>query len=521
LETIGNKRIYWGLPLPPLNHRWMRLGVLVLVFVYLCSMLPGIVWAARHMDKISEQRISPWDDTDYQILAVNMLHGYGFTESLRLPLETYKTMRDVSLINPDYFFQFYRAPGFVFLLTGLYAITGVSPLAARMMVGIIIWLITVLALWIGDRLAGWVGSLAAGLAGYFLIKISLLMIGPEGFMSGRTLAEPLTAFLVTLFALLCILFQQEKLRIFLYLASLTLACVVLTRANFLAALPIFLVLVIFETRHWKPVFISSLLLFVPILVWSGYASYIRQSPILLTTQGAKDFPRFNNLEVITGFGPEKLNQGGWQPGFAFNTDGELMITHANSPREGENGWAKGLQFWFSNPEKLPALFYFKLRAGLWFEEGAIYPIGIAFFLVALGLRKPRQSKLVLPSLNSGQILTLQIGLCTLLLWMADSKTFWIVLLIWSLIGLIALLRPYGDAAQVPQVGLTWFIPLFGAHLVSTLLFGGDERFHFPIDPLVLLFGYTGGLLTAYYLIKRDLGLALVCGILVASRLIML
>jgi hypothetical protein len=105
--------------------------------------------------------------------------------------------------------------------------------------------------------------------------------------------------------------------------------------------------------------------------------------------------------------------------------------------------------------------------------------------------------------------------------MADSKTFWIVLLIWSLIGLIALLRPYGDAAQVPQVGLTWFIPLFGAHLVSTLLFGGDERFHFPIDPLVLLFGYTGGLLTAYYLIKRDLGLALVCGILVASRLIML
>ena len=510
-----------GLALPATNHRWLRLGTLALVCAYLLSLLPGIVWTARHMDKLAEQRVAPWDDTDYQALAINLLHGYGFTETLRLPIEEYKTIRDESLFNPDDIFQFYRAPGFVFLLAGLYTITGVSPLAARLMIGVLIWLTAVLLVWIGDRLAGWVGSLAGGMAGYFLLKVSLLMKGPEGFLSGRTLAEPLTAFLVTLFALLCVFYLQKKRLGFLYLACLTLAGAVLTRANLLAALPVFLLLVFFETRQWKPVLISAVLLFIPILAWSGYASSVRQSPVLLTIQGSEDFPRFNNQDVITGFGPERLNQGGWQPGFALDAEGELIITNRNAPLPGENGWVRGLQFWFSNPEKLPALFYYKLRAGLWFEEGAIFPLGIAFFLVTLGLRKPRQSTRFLPSLNSNHILALQVGLCSLLLWMADSKSFWNVLLIWTLIAMVALIRPYGDAAQPIQASLTWFIPLFAAHLVSTLLFGGDERFHFPIDPLVLLFGYTGGLLTAYYLIKRDLGLALVCGVLVASRLFQL
>lgn len=473
------------------------------------------------MDKLAEQRVAPWDDTDYQVLAVNLLHGYGFTETLRLPIEEYKTIRDESLFNPDYIFPFYRAPGFVILLVGLYTITGVSPLATRLMIGVLIWLTAVLLAWIGDRLAGWVGSLAGGMAGYFLLKLSLLMKGPEGFLSGRTLSEPLTAFLVTLFALLCIFYLQKKRPGFLYLACLTLTAVILTRANFLAALPIFLIWVFFETRQWKPVLVAAVLLFMPILAWSGYASYVHQSPVLLTTQGSEDFPRFNNLDVITGFGPEKLNQGGWQPGFARAADGELFITNRNAPQPGENGWVKGLQFWFSNPEKLPALFYTKLRAGLWFDEGVIYSLGIAFFLVALGLRIPHQSNRFLPSLDSNQILVLQIGLCSLLLWVAGSKSFWNVLLIWGLIGVIALLRPYGDAPPPLKAGLTWFIPLFAAHLVSTLLFGGDERFHFPIDPLVLLFGYTGGLLTAYTLVKRDLWLALIFGVLVASRLIQL
>jgi hypothetical protein len=518
LETSQSRR-FSGLTLPDVNHRWLRRGALAVVFIYLLSLLPGIVWAARHMDKVAEQRIAPWDDTDYQVLAINLLHGYGFTESLLLPLEEYHTSREESLFERDHIFPFYRAPGFVFLLAGLYAVTGVSTLATRLMIGGIIWLTAVLLLLIGDRLAGWIGSLAGGMAGYFLIKLSMLMKGPEGFLSGRTLAEPLTAFLATLFALLCILYLQKRSHRFLYLACLTLAGVVLTRANFLAALPIFLIWIFFETRQGKPVLIAAILLFIPVLAWSGYASYVRQSPVLLTTQGSQDFPRFNNRQAIPGFGPEKLNQGGWQPGFARNANGELIITNANAAREGESGWLKGLQFWFSNPEKLPALFYYKLRAGLWYEEGVIYHLGIAFFLLALGLRKPTSSIRFLSRLNSNQTLVLQVGLCFLLFWMADNQFFALVLLIWTLIAAIAWLHPYGDALQSLQASVVWFVPLFAAHLISTLLFGGDERFHFPIDPLVLLFGYTGGLLAAYHLIQRDLELSLLSLLLVAGRLL--
>ncbi|HWQ84842.1 MAG TPA: hypothetical protein VN363_09755, partial [Anaerolineales bacterium] len=292
-----------GLSLPPTNHRWLRLSALGLVFACLFSFLPAILSNARIMDDLAAQRVAMWDDTDYQMIAVNVLHRYGFTVTPHMPYEEYKTMRDESKLVPDY--QFYRAPGFPILLTGLYAITGVSTLAARIMVGVILWLTAVLLVWIGDRLAGWVGSLAGGLAGYFLFKVSLLVNGTEGYFKGRTLSEPLTAFLITLFALLCIFYLQKRRRLYLYLACLTLTSVALTRANFLAALPIFLVLVFIETRQWKPVLISAVLLFLPVLAWSGYASYTRQSPVLLTTQGSIDFPRFNNQDVITGFGPEK------------------------------------------------------------------------------------------------------------------------------------------------------------------------------------------------------------------------
>ena len=494
----------------------MRLGALVLVFVYLSSLLPGIVWAARHMDKLAEQRVPPWDDSDYQALAVNLLHGYGFTESLLLPLEEYKTSRDESLFNPDYIFRFYRAPGFVFLLTGLYAITGVSSLAARLMIGILIWFTALLLPWIGDRLAGWVGSLAGGLAGYFLIKLSLLMKGPEGYLSGRILTEPLTAFLVTQFALLCILYHQKRHRGFLYLACLTLAGVVLTRANFLTALPIFLIWIFYETRQWKPVIIAATFLFLPILAWSGYASYVLQSPVLLTTQGSQDFPRFNNPEVITGFGPERLHQGGWQPGFIMGADGEPILTNSNAVKAGENGWLKGLQFWFSNPEKLPTLFYYKLRAGLWHTESTIYLIGVAFFLVSLGFRKPSQPRRILPSMNSKYFLVLQVALILLLFIQRNTWPFWTILVLWGFIALLAIFRPYGDIPTKFNSDLAWFIPLFAAYIFSTLLFGGYPRFHFPIDPLIILFGFTGVLLTTYYLLKRDVRLALLVGILAAS-----
>jgi hypothetical protein len=101
----------------------------------------------------------------------------------------------------------------------------------------------------------------------------------------------------------------------------------------------------------------------------------------------------------------------------------------------------------------------------------------------------------------------------------NLQSFWKVLLIWGIIGLLALLRPYGDAGRPILSEVSWAIPLIAAHLLTTLLFGGDPRFHFPIDPLVVFFGFAGTLLTAYYLLKHDLWLALLSGLLVAIRVI--
>ena len=353
-----------GLALPAIDQPWLRVGVLALVFFYLLSWLPNMVWTARHFDKLSDQKIARWDDSDYQALAINLLHGYGYTETLQMPIEAYQTQRDEARFESKNVYSFYRAPGFAFLLAGIYAITGESTLAARLMIGSLIWLTAVLILWIGDRLAGWVGSLAAGLAGYYLLNVSLLVRGPESFYTGRVLSEPLTAFLVALFASFSVLYLQKRRLAFLYLACLTLAGVVLTRANFLTALPLYLVVVYFYTRQWKPILIAAIILFLPVIAWSAYASVTRHSFVLLTTQGSLDFPRFNNQDVITGFGPDRINQGGWQPGFIQGADGELIVTNANAARAGENGWIKGLQFWISNPKK--AARFILCQITLWF-----------------------------------------------------------------------------------------------------------------------------------------------------------
>ena len=136
-------------------------------------------------------------------------------------------------------------------------------------------------------------------------------------------------------------------------------------------------------------------------------------------------------------------------------------------------------------------------------------------MVGLGYRKLRQSIVMMPSLSSSQVLGLQLGLCLLLFWMAETRPFWNILLVWSLMGLTALLHPYGDSGRPIKVGLGWFIPLIAAHFLTVLLFGGDPRFHFPIDPLLLLFGFMGTLLIAYHLLKKDLRLALL-GVLVVT-----
>lgn len=95
-----------GLALPAIDQPWLRVGVLALVFFYLLSWLPNMVWTARHFDKLSDQKIARWDDSDYQALAINLLHGYGYTETLQMPIEAYQTQRDEARFNPKTFIHF-------------------------------------------------------------------------------------------------------------------------------------------------------------------------------------------------------------------------------------------------------------------------------------------------------------------------------------------------------------------------------------------------------------------------------
>src|ERR1043166_8471424 len=107
----------------PNVNRKLDLAFLVFALLAISVQLPGLLKRAEVADEKSRQSIpTTGDDHDYQIHAVNLLNGFGFAESMSLPLETYHLdltteagarLRERSgeegLLRPRY--SFYRAPG--------------------------------------------------------------------------------------------------------------------------------------------------------------------------------------------------------------------------------------------------------------------------------------------------------------------------------------------------------------------------------------------------------------------------
>jgi len=503
--------------LPTQDNIEVRRVIFVIISIWLLTYLPKMVNRAVQIDNAHSGTVPPMDDTGYQMLAENILYGFGYSDLAHLPLERYHTsLADVALLPIAG--DFYRAPGFPLLLTAVYAVFGIQTLYARVVVAVLIWLSAVLLFLTGDQIAGWIGTIAGGLSGYYYLHFGGDLTGAQGFYHGRLITEPVSVFWMTLFAFLFIIYLKQMRPSFLYLSAFSLVALIFTRASFLLALPLLIIYLYKRKCSWKPLLIFSAITLLPIIIWSLYASIETNRLIIFTTQGEKNFPEYNNLDVITGFGPDRINQGGWQPGFAFNENGELLFTAENSAHTGENGWVKGLQFWMQNPEKLPSLFYVKLRAGAWYEGSRIYRLGIGFLILAIGFvpirKKPNLQYKLMPWLY----LAIQIGMIVLLILVGKYVPYYLILLIWLAMLLIAIIRPYGGIYQpffhVPY----WLMIFIIVYFATALLFGGDPRFHYPIDPLLTLIGTLGLLTLLYELGKKDIAMVFLFLLLISPYL---
>jgi hypothetical protein len=506
--------------IPPVGHNKLTLTIFAVFFVVIISYLPEFLSRADVTDKeLNRSVLTIGDDGSYQTLALNFLHGLGFSDAVSLPLETYhldldsefgayirKTYEANGGIPPSSL-QFYRAPGFPLLLSATYAIFGNQTLIARRMMAVLTWLTAVLLLLTGSCMAGWLGALAGGIVALSHLNYSPLLDFE------RILTEIPSAFWVTLFAFLFTVYLKKDHISVLILSAISLAGIILTRANFLCALPLILAYLYLQRHRLRELVIFGAIVSVPVVAWSMYASLKLGRPVMMSTQGHVVFADCNNVDTLEGIGPRRWNQGAWNPGWELREDGSWVNTARYSPKPGESGWIKGLTFWKENITQLPRLFYVKLRVGFWYNDGAqpklnwispgtIFLIAIGFLFIAVGLRVPKRVPSVLLKIESRKTLLLQLGLIAVLVLMGSRTGFWQVVVVWFLILLVALLRPYGDYYRLPFVSPVWFLAFIVSHAVTTVLFLG-VRYHQPLDGLLMLFGVLGLLVCLYELVKRS------------------
>lgn len=483
----------------------MRRIVLILFLLSYLTSLPKMWELAKTVDSNAHGTVpGNWDDWNYQVLAINLLRGNGFADRQFSSWESYHLSNSVSGYPFWDDYSFYRAPGFPLILSASYTLFGDQTLTARRLLFIMAWITTLLLLLIGGNVADWTGVIAGGIAGQLYLKSSNEIVGVEGILNGRLVSEVAATFWMILFAYLFTQFLRKNRSIYFYLSAVSLVALIFTRAYFLMVLPLFCIYLYFNRCNLKRIAIFAGITILPVVIWSSYASLTAKQLVILTTQGQYDFPRFNNQDVITGFGPERINQGGWQPGFSYNEKGEIIVTNQYSPKRGENGWIKGLKFWTANPKKLPKLFYVKMRAGLWYYDGRLYLIGIGFLLMSIGIRK---GKPLLQGLTPQTTLALQISLVTLLSIAGNLLGFGQILAIWLAIALIGLVFPFGNADTIDFQRPTWFLVFLAAYLVVVLMYGGNPRFHSALDPFVIFISLSGLLLLLYRLIKTNILLA--------------
>ncbi|MFL5735012.1 MAG: hypothetical protein ACJ78Q_17780 [Chloroflexia bacterium] len=480
---------------------WLLCTVLV---VYGAGVAQRAVDVNEYMGNIVE---TSGDQHEYERLAVNLAYGHGFSQAIVEPLATYhlETAWPVGRELVERYGNgardpvaqpvFYRAPGWPMLLALVYRIVGVEPLAGRLLAAALAWGTAVLLLLSGRALAGWVGTLAGGLAGVLFMHQHVL---EPNFMSEDFMTEPAASFWATLVAFLMVLYSRRPRRALLLALGAALLALVFTRSNFALVAPPLFAYVYFRGKRagqvdWHGIWSAAAIIALPFIAWAAYASIASGQFVPFTTQNALAFPQYNNEQVLEGLGPEHLGQGTWQPGSTFR-DGEWVFDWRYEPKAGQNGWVMGLSFWRDNFSQLPRLFYLKLRAGLWMpllEIGRLYVVAIAFTLLGLGFRRSKPGSRRLSAGAARGILALQVTLCAgaVLTW--GPSLFWLTLVLYVALALIALLRPVGDVLRPSFEPPTWYLAFIGVHVFVTLVYGGLERFHQPLDPFMALLAIFG------------------------------
>ena len=497
-----------------LRNRWLVGFVGVVFFVLFINRLSQMLYLVRVVDlQASHSVVMGVDDIEYITPAINMLYGYGYVQTLALPLEIYHTAPVSFLVPPasGKYVMSHRPPGTSLLLALFYGIFGTEMIVPRVGFIFLLWMTGLLLLFTGAYLAGWGGAIAGGLSGLYYCYFSQAVDSILGL--GVVNSEIPGAFWFVLFAFLFNIFLMERNKLSLTVAALSLSAFVMTRGNYLPSIFFLLVWLLFflgkEGKKQALVFAGIALL--PLLLWSFYLNIFRWSTgYYHEPQAVSAFTMTNNLDVLEGIGPQHINRGDWPP--QDNVYQAYGLKPEYLPKVGENSILKGLKFWWEYRDELPTLFYHKLKVGTWYHDGVPrYPLGrimnslfiagVGFLLAALGLRPAARSPSPLVRRPARKILNIQLIQIAILFLVSNFLAFWLVLLLWGSITLLAVLQPYGEAVRLPFNYPSWMVAFIATYIAATMVFASDQqRYHAQLDPVLLLYALLGiGLLVGFVL----------------------
>ncbi len=488
-----------------LKNPWLVGFVWIVFFVFFSIRLFNLINLTKIVDlQTSHSVVSGVDDIEYVTPAVNLVYGYGYVQSIILPLEIYHTGPVGFLVprGPGQYFISQRPPGTSLLLAGIYGLFGTGTIYPRMVFIILAWVTGLLLLFTGTMLAGWIGAIAGGLAGLYYCVFSQAVDYALGL--GVINSEIPSIFWISLFALVFVIFLKKLKVLPLIISAFCLSCFVMTRGNYFPSVFfLFVWMLIFLGKPFrKKSFLFLVLVLLPSIFWSIYIKAFQQvTGYYYQPQAVSAFAITNNLDVLEGVGPAHVNRGDWPP-----QDGVYLVNGLEPdywPKPGEDPTLKALKFWWDYRDELPTLFYRKLKVGSWYHDGAPrYPLGrmingifiggVGFLFAALGMRPARRNPGLLPGWSGGKIVILQIAQIILLFVISNYLAFWLVLLLWGSILVFAVFRPYGEAAKLPFNHPSWMVSFIVTYLAATMVFASDcQRYHAQLDPLIMLYSLLG------------------------------
>jgi len=301
----------------------------------------GAVLAFRDIREAPTGDISN-DDVQFNKLALNLVHGYGYKVTADRPLTSF------------------RAPGFPFVLAGLYAITGENAAAAYVFFCLLGAIACVLTYALAREVSGEETARLAGvLAAIYL---------PHAHMATTFTSEnvyiPCLALGLWAFAR----FMNQNVTGLLGAAGLALGWSTLTRPGALLLLPVLLGVLAWNDARRKRFRPSSYMLFTiaflgVILPWTVRNHEVHGKWILVATNGGTTFWGANNDLVLN----ERKHYGYWVPSTQL-PDRDKIDAASNEVERDDIEWQLGKDWVREHWTSMPLLQLYKFARLWWLPE---------------------------------------------------------------------------------------------------------------------------------------------------------